>query len=180
MKLDKFTVAKRYGKALFELAVESNQADDVYQELHRLAQIFEEIPDLGDMLSDDRLELNEKREIMESLLKGFEDLVHDSLEVIYQYNRMYDIPLIIEEFNLRYNEQQGIISGTVTTAVPLTVEQKARLSKKLAEELGYQVAELTEKVDPEIIGGLVVEANHTIIDGSIKTRLDYLRKELRK
>ncbi|EOT30080.1 F0F1 ATP synthase subunit delta [Enterococcus saccharolyticus] len=180
MKLDKITVAKRYGKALFELAVESQQAEDVYNELLKVRQIFEDIPQLGDLLSDVRLDLNEKRNVMDNLVKGFDGIVRNALEVIYQYNRMYDILLIIDEYERRFNDRNNLVLGSVTTAVPLTKEQKAKLTQKVANQLGYQKAELTEKVDPNILGGVIVEANHHVIDGSIRSRLEYLRKELRK
>lgn len=180
MKLDKITVAKRYGKALFELAVESQQAEDVYNELLKVRQIFEDIPQLGDLLSDVRLDLNEKRNVMDNLVKGFDGIVRNALEVIYQYNRMYDILLIIDEYERRFNDRNNLVLGIVTTAVPLTKEQKAKLTQKVANQLGYQKAELTEKVDPNILGGVIVEANHHVIDGSIRSRLEYLRKELRK
>ena len=180
MKLDKITVAKRYGKALFELAVESQQAEDVYNELLKVRQIFEDIPQLGDLLSDVRLDLNEKRNVMDNLVKGFDGIVRNALEVIYQYNRMYDILLIIDEYERRFNDRNNLVLGSVTTAVPLTKEQKAKQTQKVANQLGYQKAELTEKVDPNILGGVIVEANHHVIDGSIRSRLEYLRKELRK
>lgn len=180
MKLDKITVAKRYGKALFELAVESQQAEDVYNELLKLRQIFEDIPELGDLLSDARLDLNEKRNIMDNLVKGFNGIVRNALEVIYQYNRMCDLLLIIDEYERLFNDSKNIVLGSVTTAVPLTNEQKAKLTQKVAKQLGYQKAELTEQVDPNILGGVIVEANHHVIDGSIRSRLEYLRKELRK
>lgn len=180
MKLDKITVAKRYGKALFELAVESQQAEDVYNELLKVRQIFEDIPQLGDLLSDVRLDLNEKRNVMDNLVKGFDGIIRNALEVIYQYNRMYDILLIIDEYERRFNDRNNLVLGSVTTAVPLTKEQKAKLTQKVANQLGYQKAELTEKVDPNILGGVIVEANHHVIDGSIRSRLEYLRKELRK
>ena len=56
MKLDKYTVGKRYGKALFELAVEKNQAEAIYQELLTLREVYHQVPGIGDILSDDRLE----------------------------------------------------------------------------------------------------------------------------
>ncbi|MDU4834872.1 MAG: F0F1 ATP synthase subunit delta, partial [Enterococcus faecium] len=56
MKLDKYTVGRRYGKALFELAIDSNQAEEIYQDLVSLRQIYEQVPGLGNMLSDVRLE----------------------------------------------------------------------------------------------------------------------------
>lgn len=180
MKLDKITVSKRYGKALFELAVESQQIEHVHQELMEVREIFESIPELGDLLSDARLDLHEKREVMNTLLQGFTGMVNDSLEIIYEYNRMYDILLIIDEFEKKYNDYQKIAQGVVTSAVPLTEEQKQRLSQTMATRLGYQELLLKEKIDPEILGGIVVEANHFVIDGSIKSRLELMRKELRK
>jgi len=178
MKLDKITVAKRYGKALFELAVESQQTENVYHELMKVRQIFEEFEDLGDLLSDARLDLHEKRAVMDTLLQGFDGIVHDSLEVIYQYDRMYDMLLIIDEFEKRYNDSQRIAVGVVTSAVPLTDQQKLKLSQKMAEQLGYKKMHLTEKIDPEILGGVIVETNHFVVDGSIRSRLERLRKEL--
>ncbi len=66
MKLDKYTVGRRYGKALFELAIDSNRAEEIYQELLSLRQIYAEVPELGNMLSDVRLEPHEKRLIMDA------------------------------------------------------------------------------------------------------------------
>ena len=65
--------------------------------------------------------------------------------------------------------------GTVTTAVTLSNEQKEQLETKIAGLLGYKKANLVEKVDPRILGGVVVEANHQVIDGSVKSRLEQLR-----
>jgi F-type H+-transporting ATPase subunit delta len=93
---------------------------------------------------------------------------------------MYDLLLIIDEYERLFNDSKNIVLGSVTTAVPLTNEQKAKLTQKVAKQLGYQKAELTEQVDPNILGGVIVEANHHVIDGSIRSRLEYLRKELRK
>lgn len=64
MKLDKNTVAKRYGKALYELAAEKGQVEDIYQKLLVLREIFEAAPDLGDILSDRRLNMQEKKEAL--------------------------------------------------------------------------------------------------------------------
>ncbi|KAF1301239.1 MULTISPECIES: F0F1 ATP synthase subunit delta [Enterococcus] len=180
MKLDKFTVGKRYGRALFELAVEEQQSETVYQELVSLRNVFQEIPDLGNILSDVRLDLTSKRTIMEQILQEYNGIVKNFLEVVYRYNRMDDLILIIDEYERRYNEAKNVISGTITTAVKLTEKQKAQVAVKIAQRLGYEKAELTERVDPEIIGGVIVEANHQVIDGSIRNRLEGLRTQLRK
>ncbi|MGM0229307.1 ATP synthase F1, delta subunit [Enterococcus sp. AZ091] len=178
MKLDKFTVGKRYGKALFELAMEEQRAEAVYHELMTLRQIYQKIPMFGQIVTDNRLDLHEKRKLVDQLFNNFDGLVKNFLEIVYEYNRMDDLLLIIDEYERRYDEQQGLVSGTVTTAVALSSSQKEQLSKQIAQTLGYQKAVLSEKVDPAILGGVIVEANHQVIDGSIKSQLDYLRQQI--
>ena len=174
MKLDKYTVGRRYGKALFELAIDSNQAEEIYQDLVSLRQIYEQVPGLGNMLSDVRLEPHEKREIMDKLVSGYDGIVKNFLEVVYEYNRMDDLLFMIEE----YEEHQGLLLGSVTTAVPLSDEQRIQLEKNVAKTMDYQSVELKQIVDSSIIGGAIVEANHRVIDGSIRTQLEKMRNQL--
>lgn len=119
-----------------------------------------------------------KKKLVDQLFNNFDGLVKNFLEIVYEYNRMDDLLLIIDEYERRYDEQQGLVSGTVTTAVALSSSQKEQLSKQIAQTLGYQKAVLSEKVDPAILGGVIVEANHQVIDGSIKSQLDYLRQQI--
>ncbi|GAA3017306.1 ATP synthase F1 subunit delta [Tetragenococcus solitarius] len=180
MKLDKDTVAKRYGKALYELAVEKGQTEDVYKKLLALREVFQSVPDLGNILSDSRLDLHEKRDIMDKLVSNFDGIVYNALEVIFRYGRMYDLMLIIDEYEKRYDDDQGLLLGTVTTAVSLKEEQKNKLAAKIAQMFDYKTANLQEIVDPSIVGGVLVETNGRVIDGSIKTQIENLRKQLSK
>lgn len=180
MKLDKFTVGKRYGKALFELAVDKQETDSIYQGLLDLRKVYELLPDVGNILSDARLEPNEKRAVMNELVKNFDGILHDFLEVVFSYNRMNDLLLMINEYEKRYNHLKGLIIGTVTTAVPLADEKKQQIEEKIARLLGYQRAKLNAYVDPKIIGGVVVEAEHQVIDGSVAAKLEDISKQLRK
>ncbi|MEK2534627.1 F0F1 ATP synthase subunit delta [Tetragenococcus halophilus] len=180
MKLNKNTVAKRYGKAIYELATEKGQAEDVYNELLSLREIFEALPDLGNILSDRRLNLQEKRSLMDELIQNFTGIVYNALEVIFKYGRMYDLLLIIDEYEKRYDDDKGLLLGSVTTAVPLKKEQKDKLATKVAQKFGYETANLQENVDPSIVGGILVETNGRVIDGSLKTQIENLRKKLSK
>ena len=180
MKLDKYTVGRRYGKALFELAIDSNQAEEIYQDLVSFRQIYEQVPGLGNMLSDVRLEPHEKREIMDKLVSGYDGIVKNFLEVVYAYNRMDDLLFMIEEYERRYDEHQGLLLGSVTTAVPLSDEQRIQLEKNVAKTMNYQSVELKQIVDSSIIGGAIVEANHRVIDGSIRTQLENMRNQLNR
>lgn len=180
MKLDKYTVGRRYGKALFELAIDSKRAEEIYQELLILRQIYAEVPGLGSMLSDVRLEPHEKRLIMDKLVADFEGTVKNFLEVVYNYNRMSDLTFMIDEYEHRYNEHKGLLLGSVKTAVPLSEEQLQNLEKNVAKTMDYQTVELKEIVDSSIIGGAIVEANHRVIDGSIRTQLEKMRSQLNR
>ncbi|MBV7389095.1 MULTISPECIES: ATP synthase F1 subunit delta [Enterococcus] len=180
MKLDKYTVGKRYGKALFELAEEGSETDAVYQSLIILDGVFDEIPDLGNILTDVRLTGDEKEAIMNRLLQNFDGLVKNFLKVVFDYNRIDDVPFMIEEFNRRYDIKNKIAEGTITTAVAITPEKKAEIEAKVAEVFGYQKALLKPLIDESILGGVVVEANHRVLDGSLASQLAGLRAALGK
>jgi F-type H+-transporting ATPase subunit delta len=178
MKLDKFTVGKRYGKALFELAIDEQRLTEVYQELMTLRQVYQELPEFGQIMTDNHLDIHEKRKLFDQLLNGFDGLVKNFLEIVYEYNRMDDLLMIIDEYERRYDEYQGLVLGTVTTAVALSEAQKAAIEAQIAQKLGYKKAHLETVVEPDILGGVIVEANHQVIDGSIKSQLDYLRQQM--
>ena len=180
MKLDKYTVGKRYGKALFELANEKGQTEAIYQELLILREVFHQVPGIGEILSDVRLEPYEKDVIMEKLVSGFDSLMKNFLAVVYNYGRMNDMLLMIDEYEHRYNENNGLLLGSVTTAVPLSAEQLTRLEENVAKTMNYQTVELKQQVDSTIIGGAIVEADHQVIDGSIRTQLEKLRNQLNR
>ena len=180
MKLDKYTVGRRYGKALFELAIDSNSAEEIYQELLSLRQIYSEVPGLGNVLSDVRLEPHEKRIIMDKLVSGFDGIVKNFLEVVYSYNRMSELSFMIDEYEHRYNDYKGLLLGSVKTAVPLSDEQLQKLEMNVAKTMDYQTVELKQIVDSSIIGGAIVESNHRVIDGSIRTQLEKMRSQLNR
>lgn len=180
MKLDKYTVGARYGKALFELAQAEQQTEPVYQELMRLRAIFQEIPEIGGILTDNRLEPDQKAHVVQPLLENFDGIVHNFIGVVYNYNRMNDIPLMIAEYERRYDDFNGVILGKVTTAVPLAPGQKEQIAANFAQRLGYEKAELAEEVDESIIGGVIVEANYHVVDGSLKTQLAKIHEVLKQ
>lgn len=178
MKLDKYTVGKRYGKALFELAIKMELADGIYQDLLTLREIYHEVPGLGDILSDVRLEPYEKDEIINKLISGFEGIVKNFLLVVYSYNRMNDLLLMIDEYERRYDDYQQLVLGTVITAVPLTKNQHQKIEEQTARLFGFKTANLINLIDPKIIGGVIVEANNKVIDGSIDRQLSCIREVL--
>lgn len=178
MKLDKYTVGKRYGKALFELAVERDKEQEIYQELMTLRSIYQEIPDLGFILSDARLEPYEKDIIFKEVVQAFDGIFADFLRVVYDYHRMDDIPLIIDEYEHRMNEHHQTVLGRVVTAIPLQSDQLLKIEQAVSKEMGYAKAFLVNEIDPEVIGGFFVEANHQVMDGTVRTQIKKLYQNL--
>ncbi|MCB5951879.1 F0F1 ATP synthase subunit delta [Enterococcus sp. BWT-B8] len=178
MKLDKYMVGKRYGKALFELALEKQEADDVYQQLLKLREVYHLVPGIGDILSDARLEPTEKNEIMEQLLKGFSGTAESFLQVVHSYSRMNDMLLMIDEYERRYDDHKSLILGTVITAVPLNREQHRQIEAKAANLLGYEEANLINLIEPKILGGAIIGANYKVIDGSLRRQLQQIEEQL--
>lgn len=180
MKLNKYEVGKRYGKALFELAETKQVLEEVFQDVQVLRQIFTEVPNLGDVLSNSKLAMTEKDQIIETLTSEFQGLLKQALFVIYRNQRMDDLLYIIADFEGRYYEKMGVLPVKVTTTVPLNKQQKEQLVTKLKTQFGYAQIELTEAIDPTILGGVVVETKNQVIDGSLKTRLNQIKKSLSK
>lgn len=178
MKLDKYMVGRRYGKALFELALEKQETDDIYQQLLKLREVYHLVPGIGDILSDARLEPYEKDEIMEQLLKGFTGTIENFLHVVHSYSRMNDMLLMIDEYERRYEDHKGVVFGTVVTAVPLNKEQHQQIESKAAKVLGYEKASLLNLIEPKILGGAIIGVNHKVIDGSIRKQLKSIEEQL--
>ncbi|OJG98757.1 ATP synthase subunit delta [Enterococcus termitis] len=162
------------------MAIEKQEADSIYQNLLTLREIFHEVPDLGGILSDVRLEPYEKDEIMNQLIRGFDGTMKNFLYVVYNYSRMNDLLLMIDEYERRYDEYKSLLLGTVLTAVPLSKEQHQQMEEKAAALLGYEQASLINLIDPAIVGGVIIEANHKVIDGSIHKQLERIQELLLK
>ncbi len=180
MKLDKYEVGKRYGKALFELAETKQVLEEVFQDAQILRQIFATVPNLGEILSHPTFEAAEKNQLVELLTSNFQGVLKTTLLVVYQNQRMKDLPYIIADFESRYYEKMGILPVKVTTVVPLTDQQLTQLMTKLKRQFGYSKIEITEAIDPTILGGVVVETKNEVIDGSLKKRLNQIKKNLSK
>lgn len=180
MKTKSITIDRRYGKVLYDTSREEHHLDEIHEELMALREIYEEVPELGHILSDDRLEPFEKVDILHELDKDFGDTVSKFLRVIYEYGRMDEIPQIIDEFEHFYYDNKDILVAEVTSAVELTNEQTQKIEVEVAKRYDYQKVLLRKKIDPDILGGLIVSADHKVIDNSVRKQLNAMHKELLK
>lgn len=171
-------VARRYARALFELAQEKGLLDQVEKELEMVAEMIRTNLKLRWVMNDVMTSPEVKSRLIEELFKGkVSDLVLRFLLVVVRKRREAYIPEMYRAYVDLANEARGIVEVEVRSAVPLDEEIARNLEQKLVARLGKRVKFQTQ-VAPELIGGLVVRVDDTLMDGSVRTRLARMRERL--
>lgn len=105
--------------------------------------------------------------------------VQNFLEVLYQNRRLSLILEIFEQYKAEYRKETGTGQVTITSAVELNNQQLTKLVEQLKAKFDYKAIEVDQRVSPAILGGIIVEVDHKIIDGSLKTQLDQIAEQIR-
>jgi F-type H+-transporting ATPase subunit delta len=164
-----------YAEALFAVARSEGDLTDVEDELFRFARILEGNDELRATLTDPDLPVSRRQQIVEDLLGGRANPVTTSLvSMVVGTGRSHELTAIIGEL-VRLSAAEGNKElAEVRSAVALTDDQKERLADALGKATGKSV-EVKVVLDPSILGGLVAQVGDTIIDGSVKTKLEKLK-----
>lgn len=164
-----------YAGALFGVARSEGNLADVEDELFRFARLLEGNDELRTTLTDAALPVSRRQQIVEDLLGGRANPITTSLlSMVVGTGRSRDLPAIVDEL-VRISAAEGNKEvAEVRSAIALTDDQKARLADALAAATGKQV-EVKVVLDPTVLGGLVAQIGDTVIDGSVKTRLEQLK-----
>lgn len=172
-------VEKIYSEAVFELAKEQNNADEMKEELDSLAVIFKDTPEIAKFLSTPTVGLSEKLSVLEKAFKGrVSETAYNLLCVVTEKGRADILPAIAEDYKNRWNEMKNIAEVIVTTSTPLSDGLRSKLKAKL-ETVYKKTVILTEKVDESIMGGIVINYGNTMMDGSVKAKLEALQKQIK-
>ena len=167
-----------YAKALFEVARAEGTLDEVEDELFRFARSYESSDELRTALSDEGIPAAKRQAIIEDLLGGKATSTTTQLvSMVVGAGRARELPAIIDKLVARASSSKNLAVAEVRSAVPLTDDQQARLKAALANATGSEV-NLKVVVDPSVIGGLVATVGDTVIDGSVRTRVDQLKSRL--
>lgn len=178
MALSKEEIAARYGAALFGYAQDMKALDKVYDELQELRKAMKANPAIIDILSDPVLSQDKKQAMLTAIEKDFSEEVKGFLNLLLEYNRFENLLDIIDEFNSLYDQEKLIAFGTATTAVKLDDDQLKRLGDSYAKKYDLNAVRLENKVDPSILGGVILQVQDRVIDGSVKNKLKKIRAQL--
>ena len=174
MRID--LAAKRYAQAAFSVALEQGDPGGWLPDLDALSDLVAQ-PEAAAVLQSDRVPDAEKDVLLKAALPGVDPSVLNLARLLIAKRRVRLAGQVRDEFGSLLDEHEGRARAIVTTAVPLTDQQKAEVAGRLGIVTGKKVS-VEEAVDPDILGGLVARVGDTLIDGSTRSRLIALRKSL--
>ncbi|MGD9694155.1 MAG: ATP synthase F1 subunit delta [Thermoleophilia bacterium] len=172
------SVALTYAEALYESAVDGDAVADVARDVSGFADAIEGSAELRAVLDNPEIDTRAKKAVLGELAAGAHPLVGNFLQVLIDRGRIGEFREIARAFGERVAQAQGRLEVQAVTAVPLPADLRERIVNSIREKTGSEV-ELTESVDPEIIGGLVLRVGAAVVDGSVRHRIDELRQSLR-
>jgi F-type H+-transporting ATPase subunit delta len=169
-------VAARYAEALFGVLQEHEIIDQGLADLRRAQEVIEASPDLRTAIQHPELPAAAKRELLGRVLGGeVREVVLAFLSLLAERRRFAALPHVILELERLANEAHNLVPVRVTSAIPLTVEQQARLAAALARRTGQRVR-LTTSIDPEVLAGVWLRLDDQVIDGTARWRLEEMRR----
>ena len=172
-------VSKTYGDALFELAVESGQMDEMLEEARLISQILHEDNELSKLMNHPKIVKEEKIGILEQVFKGrVQDEVTGLMRMLVSKGHYGEMESVFAYFIDQVKEYKNIGTAYVTAPMPLSDSQKEQVKKRLLETTKYVEFEMHYDVDTALIGGMVIRIKDRVVDSSIKTQLYELKREL--
>jgi len=171
-------VAQRvYAEALLEAARDKDRTAPVREEFDAFAAAVEESDELRGFLRNPQIESETKIAVLDDLLSGGEELFSSFVHLLVEKGRIGELEDVHAEFGRLIAREERVLELELTTAVELSDEEAAKVVEQIEEASGRRV-EATRIVDPDIIGGLVVQAGSVRADASVRGRLAQLREEL--
>ena len=172
-------IARVYARSLFEVATEQDKLDVVRDELGQFADALSESRELQTFLFSPYFSTEEKEEGLARAVTDADETVANFLGVLLENHRMPVIFRIRREYDRLWEEANRLLPVEITSAVELDPSVAERIGDEIGRQTGRTV-ELTSSVDPDVIGGIVVRVGNSILDASIRTRLENLRKQVAK
>ena len=170
-------IAQVYARSLFDVATEQGNVDVVREQLGQLADALEENQDLRLFCFSPYFSSEEKKRGLQAAISDVDPAVERFLMLLVENERLPLIGRIRREYDRLCDQAEDLLAVTVTSAVALDPAVISRLVEQISEQTGSRV-ELTEEVDPSIVGGVVLRVGNSILDASIRNRLENLRTEV--
>jgi F-type H+-transporting ATPase subunit delta len=170
-------IAQVYARALFEVAMERDILDEIHDELGAFTEALDVNRELAVFFFSPYFSSEEKKNGLERAVTGADPAFMNFLQALLERHRMPAIFRIRARFEQLWDEENKLLPVEVTSSVELDKEIVQSIGERIGEQTGQKV-ELSSRVDPDILGGLVVRVGNFVLDASIRNRLNQLRKQV--
>ena len=170
-------IASVYARSLFEVAQEQDKLDTVRDELGEFADALNGSRELQMFLFSPYFSTAEKTEGLDKAISGGDETVVNFLKLLIEKHRMPVIFRIRAELDQLWEEENRMLPVTVTSAVELDKGTVKQIGDRIAEQTDRTV-DLSSEVDPDILGGIIVQVGNSVLDASIRNRLENFRKQV--
>jgi len=170
-------IAEVYARSLFEVAQENDKLDEIHEELGQFADALSQSRELQVFFFSPYFSSQEKEDGIGKVVEGGDEHFVRFLELLAERHRMPVLFRIRRDFDRMWAEEHKLLSVTITSAVELDEGIQDDIRKKIEDETGRKV-EFDAKVDPDVLGGLVLQVGNFVMDASVRSRLERLRKQV--
>jgi F-type H+-transporting ATPase subunit delta len=166
-----------YARSLFAAALEHGRLDELREQLGQFADALDEHRELAVFFFSPYFSTEEKQRSLQTLLDGADELFVNFLNLLIENHRMPVIFRIRQEYERLWDEENETLPVEITSAIALDQATTEGLGETIGERTGRKVA-LAARVDPEILGGIILRVGNSILDASIRNRLEQLRTQV--
>jgi F-type H+-transporting ATPase subunit delta len=170
-------IAQVYSRSLFEVAKEQDKLDAIRDQLGEFTDALNDNRELQVFLFSPYFSTVEKKEGLHKVLDGADPAFRNFLDLLVEKHRMPTLFRIRRQFEERWQEENRLLPVSVTSAIELDDETVEQISSRIAEQTDRKI-ELSAEVNPEILGGIVLRVGNSILDASIRNRLEQVRRQL--
>ena len=170
-------LAQVYARSLFEAAREHGKLDVLREQLAQFADAVAENRNLAVFFFSPYFSTNEKQEALGRVLDGAEEILVNFLNLLIENHRMPVIFRIRQEYERLWDEENRVLPVEITSAIELDPATTEHLGETIGERAGRKVV-LAARVDPDILGGIIIRVGNSILDASIRNRLEQLRRHV--
>ncbi len=170
-------LARVYGRSLFEVAREQGKLDELREQLAQFADALDRHRELAVFFFSPYFSTAEKQQSLGRLLEGADPAFLNFLELLIENHRMPVIFRIRQEYQRLWDEENRTLPVEITSAIALDEDTTENLGRTIGQRAGRKVT-LAARVDPDILGGIIIRVGNSILDASIRNRLEQLRRHV--
>ncbi|MBE6044084.1 F0F1 ATP synthase subunit delta [Clostridium thermopalmarium] len=169
---------RRYALALYEIAEKNGKVEEYIKELKEILELIKTNEELLSVVKHPEITTSQKKRVFKSIFKGkVDDYILGFLLILIEKDRILYLEEKINEMEKIHLERQNILVANVKSVIPLNEDEKSTLIGKLKKMYGKNII-LKEKIDKSIIGGLYIRVGDDVIDGTIKTKFEEIRRRV--